>query len=117
MKWRALHQEAAVLDRRVQEIKGSRRRHQGHLDVFDQESVVLKKQKAEGEGRLAQAVERVRTENQVLADKLMLAVNEDEKVLIEGVSPTIKMPSIIQADDTPLPHMSLSLRPRPVPHP
>ncbi|HEX7816590.1 MobA/MobL family protein [Dyella sp.] len=87
VEWRALHQEAAVLDRRVQEIKGSRRRHQVHLDAFDQEAVVLKQQRAEREGRLAQVVERVRAESLVLADKLMSVVNDEERARIEGAAP------------------------------
>ncbi|GAB2559071.1 hypothetical protein GCM10027065_32790 [Rhodanobacter koreensis] len=85
-EWRALHHDAAVLDRRVQEIKRAGRRHQADLGVFDQEAVVLKQQRAEREERLAQTVERVRAESLVLADKLMSAVNDEEKAQIELVS-------------------------------
>lgn len=116
VEWRALHQEAAVLDRRVQEIKGSRRRHQGHLDVFDQEAVVLKKQKAEGEGRLAQALERVRTESLVLADKLMSVASDEERLrmeIVRSVQPPIPAG---QVEEVPPPQLRLVSRPRPVHH-
>lgn len=86
-EWRALHHEAAVLDRRVQEMKRAGKRHQADLNAFDQEAQALKQQKAESEGRLAQTLGRVEAMSLVMADKLMSVVNDEEKVQIKLVSP------------------------------
>jgi hypothetical protein len=109
--WRALHREATALDRRVQEIKNVLPRQRGHLDTFDLESSTLKQQKAEEESWVAHAFGRLQAESQMLADKLMFVVNEEEKTLIERASPPINVQPIVQSENTSLPHVSLSLRP------
>lgn len=110
MEWRALHQEAAALDRRVQEIKGSRRQHQAHLDAFDQEAVVLKKQKAEGEGRLAEAFDRIQSASRALANSLMVAVTQEEKAQIVAVRPEQAPPPIPLAQEAPVPRLRATPR-------
>jgi len=111
-EWRALHHDAAVLDRRVQEIKRAGRRHQADLGVFDQEAVVLKQQKAEKESRLAQAMERVRKESLVLADKLMSVVNDEERARIEGAAPQGTPLLHHLVEDAPPPKLKPSPTPR-----
>nr|WP_233175424.1 MobA/MobL family protein [Dyella sp. ASV24] len=117
VEWRVLHQEAAALDRRVQEIKGSRQRHQEYLEAFDQEAVALKQQKEGKENQMADAFGQVHSESQILAATLMSVVNEEEKVLVGNTMPTSGGPSIPHVEKISPPDVSLSLRPRVVRHP
>lgn len=109
-EWRALHHDAAVLDRRVQEIKRAGRRHQADLGVFDQEAVVLEKQKAEGEGRLAEAFDRIQSASRALADCLMVAATQEEKARIEAVRPEQSSPPAPLAQEAPVPRLRAAPR-------
>jgi hypothetical protein len=71
----------------VQEIKRAGRRHQADLDVFDQEAVLLKQQRAEKEGRLAQAVERVRERGGLRDNFLSKALPEVSDLVHDAETP------------------------------
>lgn len=117
VEWRALHQETVTLDRRVQEIKGSCRRHQAHLDALDQEARTLRHDKAKEEGQLAQMLGRVQAESQVLSDKMVSAVNKDERTLMEAVNLASFSGAIEQMEEVAAPQLRLAARVRKHPHP
>lgn len=56
------------------------RRHREDLDALDQDTQVLKQEEAENKSQLDQALSRAQTFSQVLAEKLMSVVNEEERV-------------------------------------
>ncbi|WP_201313593.1 MobA/MobL family protein [Dyella sp. EPa41] len=99
--WRTLRNAVEVQECRVQEIKGTRRHHQVHLDAFDQEAQVLKQEEVENKSRLDQALNRVQALSQVLADKLMSATNEEERVWIEAVRPAPAPAPVVPLEEVP----------------
>jgi hypothetical protein len=108
VEWRGLHQETAALDRRVQELKGTRRWHQAHLDTFDQGSQVLKQQEADGKGRLGQAFGRIYALSQVLAGKLISVVSEEEKLQIEQISSQPALSPMVDLKEAPPPQLRVA---------
>lgn len=110
--WRTLRNAVEVQERRVQEIKGTRRHHQVHLDAFDQEVQVLKQDEFKNKSRLDQALSRVQALSQVLADKLISATNEEERVWMEETKSAAAPLPMEQAEEVPPPRFRLTSRAR-----
>jgi hypothetical protein len=111
-EWRALHHDAAVLDRRVQEIKRAGRRHQADLDAFDHEAIALNDQKAEQQVRLSDAMTKVQKLDPSAVVTLTSVATEDEREWLHPFAvQTRAAPSGLESPEPP----SVRLRSRPVP--